>query len=133
MPRRNGCALQYRCAYLGSCRTLRRTCMRKIILTAATVAALFCFAAPAHRAAAMTVAPPAALGVLGAAATDLNPVQQVRWGWHRPWGWGWRRPWFAPGPVYWGWHRQYYGAGTWWPGPWGPYYYGRPWGPPCCG
>jgi hypothetical protein len=59
--------------------------MRKIILAAAAVAALLCFAAPTHRAAAMTVATPAALGV---AATDLNPVQQVRWGWHRRWGWG---------------------------------------------
>jgi hypothetical protein len=105
--------------------------MRKIILTAAGLAALLCFAAPTHRAAAMTVATPATLGV---AATDLNSVQQVRWGWHRHggwhrhWGWGWRRPWFAPPPVYWG-YRPYWG------GPWGPgpYYYSRPWGPPCCG
>ena len=111
--------------------------MRKIILAAAAVAALLALGAPENRVAAMPVAAPAALGI---AATDLNPVQQVRWPRHWGWGWGWRRPWIAPWPVYWGWRRPYWGGPYWggphWgPRPWGPYYYGyygRPWGP-CCG
>jgi hypothetical protein len=108
--------------------------MLKTILAAAAVAALLCIGAPANRAAAMTVATPAALGVT---AADRNEVQQVRWGWRR--GWGWRRPaYWGYRPYYrpyWG-YRPYYWGGPWGPGPYyyRPYYrpYYHPWGP-CCG
>src|SRR5271168_4823254 len=87
--------------------TSGRIAMRKTILTVAAVAAFVSFGLPASRVEAMTVVSPTALGRV---AADLNPVQQVRWGWHRHYG-GWRRPWIGP-PVYWGWHRHY------WVAPW---------------
>jgi hypothetical protein len=103
--------------------------MRKAVLVAAAVAALLSLAAPANRAAAMTVASPTALGV---AAADLNSVQQVHWRWHhRYWGWhhrywGWHRPYYWAGHRHywwgWGWHRRWV-AYPWWQGPsWGPYW-----------
>ncbi|HUD89439.1 MAG TPA: hypothetical protein VMR17_23530 [Xanthobacteraceae bacterium] len=95
--------------------------MRRTLLAAFATAALFFLAAPANKAAAMTVATPSALGVTAAA----NSVQQVRywggWGWHRYGYGGWRRPYWGYPRPYWGYPRVYWG----WPR---PYYWGRP----CC-
>jgi hypothetical protein len=93
--------------------------MRKFILAAAALAAFLSIGAPGERAAAMPVASPAALG---AAATEVNPVQQVHWvRYHHRRYWRWHRHRYWHHYHYWGW-RHYY---------WGPYYYRpywRPWG-----
>jgi hypothetical protein len=101
--------------------------MLKGLLAAAAVAGVLLFGLPGDRAAAMTVASPAALG---AAAVEQSQVQQVHWGWHHGWhrGWGWHHRW-------WGWHRHYWGGWHrhyWWHRPywgWRHYYWGGPyWG-----
>jgi hypothetical protein len=91
--------------------------MRKTLVAAFVAAAILCLAAPADRAAAMTVASPVALGV-----ANTTPVEKVYWGWHRHWG-GWHR--------HWAWRHRYWGGPVYyWPRPYG--YWGGPWGP-CCG
>jgi hypothetical protein len=90
--------------------------MRKAILAAALVAAFLFTGAPAQRAAAMSIATPAQLGL---ATTDGGLVQKAAvfcgpwgclsfWGWHRPFPfWGWHRHWGWYRP--WGWHRGWGG------------------------
>lgn len=105
--------------------------MRKIIVAAAAIAALLSIGMPAQKAAAMTVASPAALGV-----TDLSPVQHVHWGrYHRHWAshhhgyWAWhghRRYWGRHHDHYWGW-RHYYWAGPWLRPCWRPGWDWHPW------
>jgi hypothetical protein len=92
--------------------------MRKIFIAVLMAVAIVAIELPGGRAAAMTVAVPAQLGLY---AAGVAPVQQVRWhGWHarsdhwgHRWYWGWPVPWFH---IYiprwhwgwWGWHHHYH-------------------------
>jgi hypothetical protein len=86
--------------------------MRKTILAAAAVAAVLSIGASANKAAAMSTAAPAQLGL--ATSADANLVQKAAFvcGYY-----GCRHVWWGPhywGHPYWGWHRHYWGGWRRW-------------------
>ena len=76
--------------------------MRKSMLAAAAVAAVFVIAAPVGKAAAMPVATADQLGAAGSSGVEKTVLICGPWRCYwRPWGW------YRPYP-YWGWPRHYW-------------------------
>jgi hypothetical protein len=109
--------------------------MRKCILIAATVGALFAALAVSNPASAMTTTAPAGLAT---AADEVNAVENVwyrrYWGYRPYWGyrrhyWSYYRPYWGYRRYYWSYYRPYYWSYPYW-GYGGYYrpYWGLGWG-----